>query len=92
MLTATTRYPYFLNSSMSSKWYLSFLKESIIGGNGAIGNLRGKDLSAVHIYIPCENEQEKIGNFFKMLYKNIALTQRMFPLTSHITHFFIITP
>ncbi|WP_127139951.1 restriction endonuclease subunit S [Flagellimonas marinaquae] len=67
MLIAETNVPYFLNASMSSTWYSRFLKQNIAGGNGAIGNLKGNSLEEYLINIPKEDEQIKIGEYFKNL-------------------------
>ncbi|WP_274355639.1 restriction endonuclease subunit S [Ligilactobacillus salivarius] len=76
MLITTSKEYEFLNASMSSNWYKKFIKKYVAGGNGAIGNLRKNDLDNQKIYVPKKDEQEKIGNFFKMLDSLIALHQR----------------
>ena len=46
------------------------------GGNGAIGNLNKNDLDNQEIAIPSEEEQKKIGSFFRQLDHLITLHQR----------------
>ncbi|MFR0543688.1 restriction endonuclease subunit S [Limosilactobacillus reuteri] len=76
MLITTSKEYEFLNALMSSNWYKKFIKKYVAGGNGAIGNLRKNDLDNQKIYVPKKDEQEKIGNFFKMLDSLITLHQR----------------
>ena len=74
MLLARTENPYFLNASMSSAWYLDFIRIFVAGGNGAIGNLSIGDLNDQEILIPKHpEEQTAIGNFFRQLDETIAL-------------------
>lgn len=73
MLIARTKYPYFLNASMSSPWYRKFINMNIAGGNGAIGNLKSSDLEEHDILIPNEDEQQKIGKYFQNLDNQIDL-------------------
>lgn len=74
MLLAKTENPYFLNASMSSSWYLDFIRIFVAGGNGAIGNLSIGDLNEQEILIPKHpEEQTAIGNFFRQLDETIAL-------------------
>ena len=74
MLLARTENPYFLNASMSSAWYLNFIRIFVAGGNGAIGNLSIGDLNEQEILIPKNpEEQTAIGNFFRQLDETIAL-------------------
>jgi type I restriction enzyme S subunit len=75
MLIARTKYPYFLNASMSSPWYRKFINMHMAGGNGAIGNLKSSDFEEYYILIPNEDEQIKIGQYFKNLDSQIALHQ-----------------
>ena len=76
MLLATSKQPFFTNALLSSNWYRKFLNVYIAGGNGAIGNLNKKTIENQLIKIPSTKEQTKIGNFFKLLDKKIALEQR----------------
>lgn len=74
MLLAKTENPYFLNASMSSTWYLDFIRIFVAGGNGAIGNLSIGDLNEQEILIPkTQEEQTAIGLFFRQLDETIAL-------------------
>lgn len=74
MLLARTENPYFLNASMSSAWYLDFIRIFVAGGNGAIGNLSIGDLNEQEILIPKNpEEQTAIGLFFRQLDETIAL-------------------
>lgn len=76
MLVASSNFSDFLNASMGSFWYSSFLKRNVTGGNGAIGNLSKADLDEVTILLPSDNEKIKIGAFFKNLDNLITLHQR----------------
>lgn len=76
MLLASSMQPYFVNALMSSSWYNKFINVYVSGGNGAIGNLSKGDLESQIIYTPSEDEQIKIGNFFKRLDEIITLHQR----------------
>jgi type I restriction enzyme, S subunit len=78
MLLARTKNPYFLNASMSSSWYGKFISIFISGGNGAIGNLSKSDLDEQIVYVPKDEEQIKIGTFFKNLDNLISLHQRKY--------------
>lgn len=78
MLVAKAKNPQFLNSSMSSRWYRKFLSLYIAGGNGAIGNLNASELESFEIYIPNNDEQNKIGFLFDNLDNLIALNQRKY--------------
>jgi type I restriction enzyme S subunit len=48
----------------------------VAGGNGAIGNLKKSDLENQVIRVPCEEEQLRLGQFFKSLDQTITLHQR----------------
>lgn len=76
MLLSTTANPFFLNASMSSQWYSTFLNRFVAGGNGAIGNLSKNDLGDQDLFIPTEPEQAKVGTFFRDLDALIALHER----------------
>lgn len=76
MLLGTTKEPYFVNASMGSSWYRRFIELFVAGGNGAIGNLNKNDLDNQEIAIPSEEEQKKIGSFFRQLDDLITLHQR----------------
>ena len=76
MLLGTTKEPHFVNASMGSSWYRRFIELFVAGGNGAIGNLNKNDLDNQEIAIPSEEEQEKIGSFFRQLDHLITLHQR----------------
>jgi type I restriction enzyme S subunit len=74
MLIVRSKKPYFLNASMSSSWYRKFINVNVSGGNGAIGNLKASDFEEHKILVPNkEDEQQKIGNYFKNLDNQIAL-------------------
>lgn len=76
MLLGTTKEPHFVNASMGSSWYRRFIELFVAGGNGAIGNLNKNDLDNQEIAIPSEEEQKKIGSFFRQLDHLITLHQR----------------
>ena len=76
MLLGTTKEPHFVNASMGSSWYRRFIELFVAGGNGAIGNLNKNDLDNQEIAIPSEEEQKKIGSFFRQLDNLITLHQR----------------
>ncbi|MCD7120220.1 restriction endonuclease subunit S [Limosilactobacillus agrestis] len=67
MLLASSNNPEFINALMSSPWYSRFVNNYVIGGNGAIGNLKKDDLDSQIIYTPAKNEIKKIGHFFNRL-------------------------
>lgn len=67
MLLATTKQPHFLNASMSTSWYNRFVNLFTAGGGGSIGNLSKSDLEEQMIFVPNEDEQELIGNFFNKI-------------------------
>jgi type I restriction enzyme S subunit len=73
MLIARTKYPFFLNASMSSPWYRKFINMNMAGGNGAIGNLKCSDVEEHDILTPQEAEQQKIGKYFQNLDSQIDL-------------------
>lgn len=75
MLLGTTKEPYFINASMGSSWYRHFIELFVAGGNGAIGNLNKNDLDNQEIAIPLEEEQKKVGAFFRQLDHLITLHQ-----------------
>jgi len=75
MLLASSNNPEFINALMSSPWYSRFVNNYVIGGNGAIGNLKKDDLDSQIIYTPIKNEIKKIGHFFNRLDNLIALQQ-----------------
>lgn len=76
MILGTTKEPHFVNASMGSSWYRRFIELFVAGGNGAIGNLNKNDLDNQEIAIPSEEEQKKIGSFFRQLDDLITLHQR----------------
>jgi len=76
MLLSKAKDPFFLNASMSSRWFDDFIKLHVSGGNGAIGNLSKSDLENQGVLIPSEKEQSKIGTFFQNLDSLIALRRR----------------
>ena len=78
MLVASTNEPEFLNSSMSSPWYVKFINIYVAGGNGAIGNLSKRDLDNQEILVPYAIEQQKIGIYFQHLDNLITLHQRKY--------------
>lgn len=68
----------FVNALMSAPWYANFISTYIAGGNGAIGNLNKSDLEEQEVSVPCDEEQEKIGTFFRELDDLITLHQRKY--------------
>ncbi|HOE15529.1 MAG TPA: restriction endonuclease subunit S, partial [Candidatus Paceibacterota bacterium] len=76
MLLARTKYPHFLNASMSSKWYEKFINLYVAGGNGAIGNLSKTNLDKYDIQVPSDSEKFKIGELFRSVDSLITLHQR----------------
>ena len=75
MLLARSQEPYFINALMNASWYKDFIKVFVSGGNGSIGNIRKGDLENQVVFVPCEKEQQKIGQFFKHLDEMIATHQ-----------------
>lgn len=78
MLLGRTKNYDFVNASMSSSWYTKFINVFVSGGNGAIGNLNKNDLDEQVILMPNDDEQTKIGNYFRNLDSLITLHQREF--------------
>ena len=76
MLLATTKNPYFLNAAMGSSWYKKFINLSVAGGNGAIGNLNKNELDEKTLFVPSNDEQGKIGQYFESIDTIITLHQR----------------
>ena len=76
MLLASSEEPDFLNASMSSHWYSKFINIYVAGGNGAIGNLSKSDLDEQIIFVPSNDEQKQIGDYFRNLDNLITLHQR----------------
>ena len=76
MLLGRTKNYDFMNASMSSSWYTKFINIFVAGGNGAIGNLNKNDLDEQIILVPSDDEQIKIGEYFKNLDHLITLHQR----------------
>ena len=76
MLVASSSKPFFLNAAMSAPWYLKFINLFVAGGNGAIGNLNKNDLDNQVLFVPKNDEQDKIGAFFRNLDNLITLHQR----------------
>lgn len=75
MLSISTRKNYFINAWMSSFEYRKILS-LVQGGNGAIGNLSKPMLESATITLPGDEEQMKLGAFFKTLDDTITLHQR----------------
>ena len=84
MLLARTAYPYFLNASMSSRWYEKFINLNVAGGNGAIGNLSKSNLDDYDILAPSDAEKLKIGELFKSIDSLITLHQRKYEMLQNI--------
>ncbi len=76
MLLLSAKEPYFFNANMSSPRFRNLLNICIAGGNGAIGNLKTNELAEMAIYVPQEEEQSRIGQFFQTLDKLIELLQK----------------
>lgn len=77
MLLATTKFPFFVNASMSTLWYNKFINIYTAGGGGSIGNLSKSDLEEQEILIPDEDEQKIIGDYFKNI-DNLILTYKSY--------------
>ena len=84
MILGTTKEPHFVNASMGSSWYRRFIELFVAGGNGAIGNLNKNDLDNQEIAIPSEEEQKKIGSFFRQLDDLITLHQRKYDKLTNV--------
>lgn len=76
MLLAKTKQYNFINALFSSNWYRRFIERTVLGGNGAIGNLSKSYLEKEEPYFPTHEEQEKIGEFFQKLDKSISIQQQ----------------
>lgn len=75
MLSISTRQNYFINAWMSSFEYGKILS-LVQGGNGAIGNLSKPMLESATITLPNDEEQTKIGNFFRQLDDTVDFYQQ----------------
>ena len=67
MLCASTDSPFFLQASMSSSWYQTFIATYTLGGNGTIGNLSKTALEKQRFQLPSLSEQEQIGKCFTQI-------------------------
>ena len=67
MYLASSSTPNFLNALLGSPWYRRFLRTSVAGGGGSIGNLDRGALSNSYTLIPNPSEQEIVGTFFAHL-------------------------
>lgn len=75
MLLAKSDQYKFINALLSSNWYTHFIDKSVLGGNGAIGNLSKSDLENEVPLFPSDEEQKQIGEFFQKINKSISLQQ-----------------
>lgn len=67
MLCASTDSPFFLQASMSSSWYQTFIATYTLGGNGTIGNLSKTALEKQRFQLPSLSEQQQIGKCFTQI-------------------------
>ncbi len=67
MLCASTESPFFLQASMSSSWYQTFIDTYTLGGNGSIGNLSKTALEEQNIHLPSIPEQQCVGHCFMQI-------------------------
>lgn len=74
MLCASTDSPFFLQASMSSSWYQTFVATYTLGGNGTIGNLSKTALEKQRFQIPSFSEQEQIGKCFTQIDTHFSKT------------------
>lgn len=74
MLCASTDSPFFLQASMSSSWYQTFIATYTLGGNGTIGNLSKTALEKQRFQIPSFSEQEQIGKCFTQIDTHFSKT------------------
>ena len=74
MLCASTDSPFFLQASMSSSWYQTFIATYTLGGNGTIGNLSKTALEKQRFQLPSLSEQEQIGKFFTQIDTHFSKT------------------
>ena len=73
MLLAETNTPEFLDATMSALWYKEFVAETMMGGNGALGNLAKSAFDKCAFFAPqTETEQRRIGSFFRTVDALIA--------------------
>ena len=84
MLLATAKNPEFVNALMGAPWYSKFIALNVSGGNGAIGNLNKNDLDEQDVFVPKDDEQKVIGQYFAQLDKLIALHQRKYKQLKNI--------
>lgn len=74
MLCASTDSPFFLQASMSSSWYQTFIATYTLGGNGTIGNLSKTALEKQRFQLPSLSEQEQIGKCFTQIDTHFSKT------------------
>ncbi len=74
MLCASTDSPFFLQASMSSSWYQTFIATYTLGGNGTIGNLSKTALEKQRFQLPSFSEQEQIGKCFTQIDTHFSKT------------------
>ena len=74
MFRMVSKWSTFLDASMNTEWYNSFLKRGVSGGNGSIGNLNKKELEDSLLPIPIQKEEiDAIASYFTTLDAQITL-------------------
>ena len=74
MLCASTESPFFLQASMSSSWYQTFIDTYTLGGNGSIGNLSKTALEEQNIHPPSIPEQQCVGLCFMQIDTQLSMS------------------
>ncbi|AXE60874.1 hypothetical protein DA803_02105 [[Mycoplasma] phocae] len=76
MLLMKSNFPHFMNSYLDSQWYKKFINSNVMGGNGAIGNLKKIDLENYYTFFTSTSEENKINEYYKYFDNLISLHQR----------------
>ncbi|AXE60873.1 type I restriction-modification system, specificity subunit S [[Mycoplasma] phocae] len=84
MLLMKSNFPHFMNSYLDSQWYKKFINSNVMGGNGAIGNLKKIDLENYYTFFTSTSEENKINEYYKYFDNLISLHQRKLTLLENI--------
>ncbi|MCI6062593.1 MAG: restriction endonuclease subunit S [Ligilactobacillus salivarius] len=77
MFSIETNEPYFIFACLESNWFKKLIHKSTTGGNGALGNLKGKDIKNAWIHIPEREIRERIGELEKNIDNFIDYNQKI---------------
>lgn len=77
MFSIETNEPHFIFACLESNWFKKLIHKSTTGGNGALGNLKGKDIKNAWIHIPERKIRERIGELEKNIDNFIDYNQKI---------------